>query len=343
MAQSFFRERMRKENQHEKVHCPAACPVDAVCAGCLRFPEGRYRQQRLGSGRFRIQVVGDGADTAKKFDFTVTFTGAPDSYPYTGNGVPGGTIRSGDTVSLAHGQSITVTGLPEGAEYRVSEGKASAEGYAAESTGSSGTISSTQNEVAAFTNTKLPSSAGSLTIRKTVTGKGADPARKFDFTVTFSGAPGSYPYTGNGVPNGRIRSGGTVSLAHGQSVTITGLPEGAGYAVKEKDYTKAGYAASSTGASGVISADAAQTASFTNAWSSVPGNSGTDIGDMDVPHASMDGSNGNKANGGMPETGDDRTGDLAKTGLFFFSAAFAALFTVDFLLHRKRSGNGNRK
>jgi ribosomal protein L2 len=287
-------------------------------------------------------VAGVGADTAKKFNFTVTFSVASASYHYTGNGVPDGTIKSGDTISLAHGQSITITGLPAGATYHVTEETASAQGYSVESAGSSGTISSSQDRTAAFTNTKLPISTGSLSISKTVTGEGADLTKKFTFTVTFIGASDAYPYIG--AATGTIRSGDSISLAGGESITITGLPEGTQYTVTEADYTGAGYTSTSTGAAGTISADTLQTASFTNDLSSAPGKPGTpgnpadNIGDGDTPQGSVNGGESS-----MPKTGDSQAGSLAKLGLLFFSAALVALSTADIALRKKYSRKRNRK
>lgn len=287
-------------------------------------------------------VAGVGADTAKKFNFTVTFSVASASYHYTGNGVPDGTIKSGDTISLAHGQSITITGLPAGATYHVTEETASAQGYSVESAGSSGTISSSQDRTAAFTNSKLPISTGSLSISKTVTGEGADLTKKFTFTVTFIGASDAYPYIG--AATGTIRSGDSISLAGGESITITGLPEGTQYTVTEADYTGAGYTSTSTGAAGTISADTLQTASFTNDLSSAPGKPGTpgnpadNIGDGDTPQGSVNGGESS-----MPKTGDSQAGSLAKLGLLFFSAALVALSTADIALRKKYSRKRNRK
>lgn len=106
--------------------------------------------------------------------------------------------------------------------------------------------------------------AGNLTISKTVAGDGADTTKAFDFMLTLNGATGTYTYIGHGVSGGTIASGDTVSLAHGQSITIVGLPKGATYTVAETDYSGDGYTAAGTGATGFITADATQTASFTN-------------------------------------------------------------------------------
>jgi hypothetical protein len=297
---------------------------------------------RTGTLTISKTVTGIGADTAKKFSFTVTFTGASGSYHYTGNGVPAGTIKSGDTVSLSNGQSLTITGLPAGSGYQVSEDEIVAQGYLVESIGNSGTISSSQDRTAAFVNTKLPDTTGSLTISKTVTGQGADLNKKFNFTLIFTDAPDAYPYTG--ASSGTLRSGDTISLANGESITITGLPKNAKYTVTEADYTGQGYTASSVGAAGVISVGTSQTASFTNKWSNVPGKPETpespsdNIGDDNIQQGSMD--NGKS---GMPKTGDNQAGALAKLGLLFFSVAFVVLSAADFVLRKKYSGKRNRK
>ena len=65
---------------------------------------------------------------------------------------------------------------------------------------------------------------GSLTISKTVSGSGFDPAKTFEITVVFS-APVTY--------NGTTSTTHTFNLAHGQSVTITDIPELTEYEVTE--------------------------------------------------------------------------------------------------------------
>jgi LPXTG-motif cell wall-anchored protein len=291
-----------------------------------------------GSGTLTISktVAGIGADTAREFNFTITFSEASETYRYVGYGVPDGAIKSGDTISLAHGQSILITGLPAGTTYKVTEEDASADGYTVQSADSSGTISSSADRTAAFTNTKQPVTTGSLTITKTVTGQDADPAMKFDFTVVFDGASGDYPYTG--AATGTIRSGDTISLASGDSITITGLPAGTQYTVTEADYTSDGYTTASTGAVGTVSADAVQTASFTNSYGDTPEKTpektpedeteGTEtsddpafgIGEEDNPQGP-----GHGQESGIPKTGDNQTGGFAAMGLIFFTIALLAL------------------
>lgn len=64
-----------------------------------------------------------------------------------------GTLRSGDTVSLANEESITIAGLPEGTEYTVTEEDYAVDGYTSSNTGSTGVLSADTPQTASFTNT----------------------------------------------------------------------------------------------------------------------------------------------------------------------------------------------
>lgn len=106
---------------------------------------------------------------------------------------------------------------------------------------------------------------GSLTVKKTVTGDLADKNKEFTFTITFN-AEGSYSYTGS--KSGTLKSGDSVQLKHGESITISGLPAGTTYAVTESGNN--GYKVYSSGDKGTIAANKVSTAAFTNTKSSVP-------------------------------------------------------------------------
>lgn len=213
------------------------------------------------------KTVAGNAEKNIKFDFTVTLAkpdGTPDNgvYEYSGSG-ESGMISSGGQISLAHGQSITITGLPKDTVYTVTENNDSQNGYVMNSDHETGTIITNENQTASFVNTKwLP---GSLTVSKTVAGTGGDIKKKFDFTVTFT-AEGSYPYTGNGVSGGTIQSGDKISLADGESITITGLPDGTKYQVTEADYRLQRYTAASKGGSGTVDTLTTSVAVFTNTY-----------------------------------------------------------------------------
>jgi pilin isopeptide linkage protein/uncharacterized repeat protein (TIGR01451 family) len=108
---------------------------------------------------------------------------------------------------------------------------------------------------------------GNLSISKSVDGEGADLTKQFVFTVTLTGTTGTYNYIGDGVPSGTITSGDTIALAHGQSITIVGVPKGTPFIVTETDYSGVGYTPHNTGATGTIIVDETQEASFTNTYS----------------------------------------------------------------------------
>ncbi|NLO26665.1 MAG: hypothetical protein GX113_00560 [Actinobacteria bacterium] len=234
-----------------------------------------YREGTAGDLTISKVVAGNAADTSKQFDFTVVltfpedFSGDPTaSYTYVGTGVPGGSISSGDTIALAHGQSITIVGLPKDTTYAVIEADYSADDYSTIATGDIGTIVADEAQVAAFVNTR---NEGDLTIVKTVGGNAANLTKPFRFTVTFTGDQDvEHAYVGNGVPDGTLKSGGTVSLAHGQSITFTGLPEGLGYTVTEADYSSDGYVTTAKGSTGAIAAETVRTAAFRNVSNVAP-------------------------------------------------------------------------
>lgn len=319
-----------------------------------------FQTGTVGDLILRKTVEGSAGDRTKAFAFTVTFSGpgADGAYSYLGEGVPDGTIRSGESVSLAHGQSVTITGLPNHLSYAVSEEDYSGDGYTAAGTGTTGVIAADTAQVASFTNTRQivpgnpggshgggggggsnpePSETGTgrLTVRKTVTGPGADLSKKFAFVLTFSGADGVYPYTG--AAEGTLRSGDTVFLANGESITVSGLPAGAGYTVTESASTAAGYDVFRTDDSGVIAAGEVRTASFLNrrtgGTETNPKLPAVPIGSTGGP-APQNPAAAVTGQGGMPMTGDRRP-LFAGLSLLAFSAALAVLSAAALAFRRK--------
>lgn len=117
---------------------------------------------------------------------------------------------------------------------------------------------------------------GELSVKKTVSGDGADKTKKFDFTLNLTDGsgqalPDSYSYTiqnedGSSAGTGSIGNGGTFSLSHGQTLQVTGLPEGSKYSVteaKSEDYTSQ---ITSGSDSGTIAADTPAAVVFDNAY-----------------------------------------------------------------------------
>ena len=104
--------------------------------------------------------------------------------------------------------------------------------------------------------------SGALTISKTVTGSGFDPAKTFELVVTFDKAV-TY--------NGTTSTTHTLNLASGQSATITNIPEGTTYSVVESPLSQedidAGYSVGGiTGASGTIADNGSYVAAASNSF-----------------------------------------------------------------------------
>lgn len=225
---------------------------------------------RIGKLSVEKEVAGTIGDPDELFTFELTFWDAAGqaltgSFYYIGSGVPDGTIASGGQVQLKHGQSITVIGLPEGTDYWVTELEANRNGYVTIPDGDNGTIADEETSEAVFTNTR---NDGSLNLLKLVTGNAGDKDKAFTFRVWFYWNKvedtNTYDYVGNGVPDGTIASGDEIELAHGQSITIKGVPERTRYEVEEVEADKDGYITTAEREEGVIEIEGPQTVVFTN-------------------------------------------------------------------------------
>lgn len=232
----------------------------------MTVPNRRLGEQ--GSLLISKSVAGNRADTAEKFAFTVILkdgSGDPlkGEYYYTGTGDPNAKIKSGEKIKLAHGESVTIIGIPKDTQYEVTEDDYSAEDYVTEClTASAGTIKADQVEKVSFINRK---DAGGLTIYKRVEGDDADSAKSFTFTVRLKDSSGkelvnAYAYTGTGVKGGQLKSGGQITLAHDQSITIPDLPDQTEYEVTEQDYSAEGYKVTVKGNKGRIDASSSVSA-----------------------------------------------------------------------------------
>ncbi len=229
-------------------------------------------------------VAGNRGDQQKLFDFTVTFFADTangrmelegEYFYYRGDAdLPEGTVQSGGTISLAHGERVTIENLPREITYTVTEADYRGEGYRTVSEGATGVIVADEAQTAAFTNTKnrvkddvkKPVEKGALTITKTVDGDLGDRDQLFTFVVSFD-TDDTYRYSGS--KTGSIKDGGTVLLKHGESVVIRGIPAGTVYKVVEKEAGQGGYGTSFTGASGKIT-ESGRTAAFVNEKEGIP-------------------------------------------------------------------------
>ena len=213
-------------------------------------------------------VTGTGAETDREFTFTLTLANAEgvkvDNTYKTSEGTI--TVENGEAAfTLKDGETLTIYGIPEGTDYTVAEDVPAADGYAMTSTGEIGKISASTPAEAEFVNHR---DVGSLTVTKEVEGNGEGAPNAlsgFEVTVTLT-APEGVTLTGTwaqGEESGNVAASNTFILADGESVTLSGLPEGTAYAVTEADYAANGYIAAIENAEGAIT-DGASSATVTN-------------------------------------------------------------------------------
>ena len=246
-------------------------------------------------GNLAVQktVAGNAGDTDREWKFTIELrnAGAPlsgDFYYEDGSIVAdvtppkdGNLTFNSDgkaTISLKHGQKITIEGIPANATYTVTETEANKDGYVTTSVDDKGTIQDNNTATAAFTNTKNDQR---LTVEKTVEGTDGDKDKAWEFTIELknAGAPlsGDFHYKKGGSIEGvdqppddtlKFDSAGkaTIHLKHGQKITIEGIPVNATYTVTETEADQDGYTTNPAKGkhTGTIEAGKDATASFTN-------------------------------------------------------------------------------
>ncbi|WP_164827630.1 DUF7601 domain-containing protein [Paenibacillus ehimensis] len=207
-----------------------------------KFVNGKYLPGKLTIGQ---TVAGNGADKNKAFEFTVTFEGAGGgkTYTYTTSGGTTGTIGSGGKISLKHGETAVIDGIPKDTIYTVTETDYTDDGYTTNwpDRQTTGIIAEEGDHKEEVVNTRMV--YGGLLIGQTVEGSGADKNKEFEFTVQFpdAAADEAYAYTKSDGTTGTIRSGETITLKHGQTVAVEGIPSGVRYIVTQTDYSGEGY------------------------------------------------------------------------------------------------------
>lgn len=224
----------------------------------------------LGDLKISKTVEGDGAPTDESFRFTVHLTREvaagedqdDDSGSVTtmtvpvkgtfsldsseGKGTKTGTVyfdENGDAqIKLKAGESAYITGLPAGASYTVTEEsfanwKASLEDGSADWTGN---IDESQPSDIKVKNTWAETV--SLTVSKTVQGNMGDKTKAFDFTLTLTAPAGmTLPTELIGEKDGEsvslpVTDGQcTFTLAHGETIKISGIPRGSQYSIAETE------------------------------------------------------------------------------------------------------------
>lgn len=190
-------------------------------------------------------VQGNGSDPSKDFEYTVNFDGEgkEKEYAYTKSDGTSGKIKSGDKITLKHGESVTLAALPADLVYTVTETDyTTVDGYTTtpETREYSGTVVNKGDHKADYINERI---VNKLTISNTVMGNGGDPTKEFEYTVILedAGKDGSYTYEKSDGSTGTIKSRDTFRLKDGETLDLMGLPKHLKYTITQQDYATDGY------------------------------------------------------------------------------------------------------
>ena len=198
------------------------------------------------------RVTGSAGDTDRYFGFEIRLDNA------TLNGQYGDLFFENGVAEfkLKSDQKVTVSGLPAGTHYTVTEDDASSDGYTTSWTGDTGVILSGStvnvlciNNKDAGSSEPLPqTSEGNLTVRKVLTGTASQSDRDFHFSVELSDKSISGTYGEMTFRNGMAE----FALRGGETLTATGLPAGTTYKIIELEANEDGYSTTSSGATGTV-------------------------------------------------------------------------------------------
>lgn len=173
------------------------------------------------------------ADKAQTFDFTVRFTQngkeTTDSYTYTVNGRDY-SIKSGESLSLKHGEEAVFKDLPQFLHYDVTEKNVA--GFVSNGSNTTGDISSTP-QIVQFTNVK--SMSGLKVTKRVVGATAAQASQDFEFTATFSDGKPYHPLI-NG-QEVKLTQDGKFTLKQDETAYFTEVPNGVSYVIKETTST----------------------------------------------------------------------------------------------------------
>ena len=228
--------------------------------------------RNVGSLSIEKTVTGTGAEADREFEFTLTLThpdGVTVDDTYTTNVGTIDVANGQATFTLKGGETLTISGIPTGTTYEVTETDYTAAGYTTTWQNETGTIGNGTTATVAATNER---NVGNLTVTKKTAGNGLnEPGVRTEFDVTVKLTPPAGVTLVGAVDGTALPAGGTVdangvwsrtfTLKADETVTFTGLPEGTAYAVTEVDYKADGFVAAGVPTDGTIEvAEGAQAA-----------------------------------------------------------------------------------
>ena len=186
------------------------------------------------------------AELAKKFTFTLRLYDAQHQ-PVTGTAlygeVPYG--KNGAVIKLAHGESITVSGIPSGYYYTVTETNETGYEQTVSEGSVNGQIMTDETASVTYTNRILEEKFVSFTLSKLVDGRYELNNDDYSFTLSFRGLRSGVSYTITGdnettfTADERGTASAEITLKHNETVTVNNIPAGASYQVTESggEYT----------------------------------------------------------------------------------------------------------
>ncbi len=174
-------------------------------------------------------------------------------------------------ITLKHGQSVIIDGLPEGTTYEVSEDEANSNDYITKESNTTGILTGEYQEVI-FDNAKY--ARYDINITKEIKGEEAED-KDWTFEVALTPKDGiplsnSYVYTGdtngqiNLVKNSDGKYVSEVKIRSGKSITIKGIPEETSYVITEKEANQNDYITLIENNIGILNNDATAKVKFTN-------------------------------------------------------------------------------
>ena len=219
------------------------------------------KKVEIENGSLTVYKTSENGNISGTFEFTLTINGrAGSGYSYTGSAA--GKTDANGRFNLKAGESITITGLPPGAAYTVTETQVMTD------SGNSGFLTYVEKNGGAF-------SAG-----RSVSGTLPAAPENQAFTFQVTGLPsGSYFYyiynslnaSGTSVSSGTVSNSGQILLKEGQSVKIRDIKAGSTVTVTETvpasgngtwKCDKASYSASAV----VVKNDTVSAGTFTNTF-----------------------------------------------------------------------------
>lgn len=220
--------------------------------------EGRYPGLEFiftnsrNTGSLTVNKVLLGNASADAFTMNIVFSDSKGVVDHTALGITGATVFTDRiSVDVSSGSAVTISGIPAGLDYTVTEAPGS-NSYDIVYDGQSGTINGSATCI--VTNTI---EYGSINVTKIV--KGSDTSGLFPVTVTISPAPGMIFTTETATAVGGVLSGNSIvvkaDLAHYQSLEIKQIPVGSTYTVVENISEDSPYTPMIIGADGVVNSN----------------------------------------------------------------------------------------